>query len=205
MFKKIILLGLCIMSIYSCKMHESVNEEQLQKLKDIYALVGKKIEKSDAEMTQKVMDTTSAEYIKLKEEMLKNPKITTYGESGEYKCENVAFEFFKEKAYDIAVNFEEYNFVVDERDGSKYPSGTSPNSIVVEKFNSLELSNDKSILGKWTLDNGENSGTFKFNIDKSKPNTIFFEVTNGNDKKFNATVEISNDKFIKVKEILNDF
>jgi hypothetical protein len=193
-------------SIYSCKMNESVNEEKLQKLKQIYSIIGNKFDNKATEYEWGPSeDTNSVKYQKFKEDMLKNPNKTTYGESGDYKCEGVAFEFFKEKAYDIAINFEEYNFVVDERDGSKYPSGTSPNSIVVEKFNSLELSNDKSILGKWNLDNGENTGTFKFNIDQSKPNTIFFEVTNGNDKKFNATVEISNDKFIKVKEILNDF
>lgn len=205
MFKKILLFGLCIISIYSCKMHESVNEEQLQKLKDIYAIVGNNIENSDAEMTQTIMDTTSAEYIKLKEDMLKNPKTTTYGESGGYVCENVTFDFFKVKTCDIIINFIEKTIIVDESDGSKWPLGTSFNSLSVEKFNSLELNDDKSILGKWTLDNGEDVGTFIFNIDKSRPNTIFFEVSNGSDKKFNAKVEISNDNFIKVKEILNDF
>jgi hypothetical protein len=186
-------------------MDKSVNQEKLQKLKKIYTIIGNKFDNKVTDYNSETSeDTNSVEYQKFKDDVSKNPTTITYGESGDYICENVTFEFFREKYYDILVLYEEYTFVVDERDGAKYPSGSMTNDLVVDEFTSLEL-NDNKILGKWTLANGEDEGTFVFNIDNNKPNTIFFEVTNGKQKKFNATVEISKDKFNKVKEILNDF
>lgn len=208
MFKKIILSLLLIICAASCKKNNSidnpVDKKKLDNLKAIYKIIGNKIIDTDHEFSDSIED--KIEYLKMKEEMSKKPKIKTYGESNNYACDAVSFDFFKDKYYAASIDFSEMNYIIDEEDGYKVPSYSSSN-LVIQDFDELEIqkkNNKQSIIGTWTTLKDE-KGTFEFNLYDSEPNTIYFKITDGRDKKFSSTVTLPSEKYKKIESMLNNF